>query len=750
MNQIYFRDYIFEDNVIREGKLSLKNAMVAETLNPDDFNFTIEFGEDKDVSIQLRSLTDYLFSAEGSKLYGLGNSEDVSDITPYVYGETVTVYHDGELLGQFYVRSIKQTSDTQFQFSCTSVIGILATINHYGGMHSGDPNAHDTFGEIVTDIFNTANIAAASYTIDSEVASLLIRGRLPIDSCRNNLLRICLAEGVSILKNADGSLQFTYNKSPDVASIPDDRIDIQARSIDYQTPATKIVVTEHEFYPTSLDQEVVLYENDVAVTNELVTFQDPCYGLTTTGTLQIVSSNCNYAIVSGTGTLTGKIYTHTTKELSLQTGASGEPSEKSVSEVEVINSSNSFYVAKRLANYYGHAEKDVFSMWLDPAERNYTGQLASYRDRKNIVKTGYLQSMDVTLSAKLKADVNAMSGFAAGPFGSNFIDSMIIWSGNGEGTPERNMLSLNGLTGSFNPSAYGLNGKRVRLVVFSSSPGGQGGENGHDADNGESWRDAPVLGAGGQAGAEGFGLWYYAVDLELGSSAYPVSLGAGGAAGAINLGAGGALSHSSFGSYSSANGIEASEGGYYNIITLRTYGGRGKAGVRGGNGGGGTGYRGPWDNYADSQDGESVTFEGVTYPGGTHGASLRGTQRWSDSWGTEIHTWSCVGGGGGGAAVGAAGSDGADTLNSDSPGIGGNGASVPSTSYPKQTILGQGGHGGHGGGGGGISGNMESYSSGGDDHWDKGTPPASGGTASPGGKGSDGFILILSPVEINI
>lgn len=750
MNQIFFRDFLFDDRIIRNARITLENSMVAESLAPDGFIFTIEFNPDIPSPVPLKSNEgDFLESNEGDQLYSLGDISTLGDLIPYSYGEEVTVYHNDQLLGKFFVQSIKQKTEFSFEFTCTSIVGMLSTVTHYGGIYTDQDQT--TFKDLVDDIFNTAQISSATYTIDNELKTLPIRNWLPIASCRDNLLQACFPLGISILKDADGSLHFTYNNGVAVAAIPSSRIYMDGRSLDYETPATKVTVIEHAFYKSSVDQTVELYNDNTAVVSKLVTFEKPCYDLNATGglTIDVVGgieqSGANYAIVSGAGTLTGKEYTHTTKEISMFTGATGEPNEKTVSDAYLVDASNSYYTTLRVARYYGHCDEDSYAMTLVDTERNYTGQLVSFKDVTGKQKTGYIRTLDINLSETVKANARIASGFALGPFGSNFVDSLILWSGDGEGEMDANMVSLNGRVGSFDPSDYGLDGEHVRLVVFSSSPGGQGGTNGSPGTTG-TFRDMPTAGAGGDAGAGNIGLWYKEIDIDLTEASYSVTLGEGGAAGVVGGGAGGDLNHSSFGTHSSSQGIEAESGGYYNIITLHTYGGKGDDGIRGGDGGGGLGWDGTHDSYAESADGESVYFMNGNTPasvnGGHHGASYS----WMNWYTSGHYRASAVGGGGGGAAVGNPGGDGTDSTAADALGTGGNGANVHSSYYPKQAVLGRGGAGGHGGGGGGIAGNYE-YETVSDNYYAAGAPGA-GGNGSPGGKGADGFILILSPKTI--
>lgn len=724
---IEYLDYTFTDADIKDGNIYVENSIVAESLAADKFSFTVINRMDQPGDA-LESLTDVLESSGGEML--VSSRVDISDVTDFIYGTPVLFYHGSNLFGKFYVENVTRISKYQYRFECCSAVGMLLNIKHYGGVYH-----NETFSDLVDDILGTAGIT--EYQIASDVANVAVSGWLGVEPCRDALKQVCFATGCSILKNSDGSLRFTYNQDAGVTEIASDRLYIGGK-VDYLTPATKVVMIEHDYYVTSLDVESELYSDDTTVTDKIVTFDAPYHDLTTTGTLTIASYGDNYAIVSGSGTLTGKAYTHTTKEISVETGSDSAEYEIRVEDATLISASNSYYAALRVANFYGSSKLVSYGLKLEESQRNYTGQLVSFRDPFGDERTGYIKSMDITLSGILKANCKISTDFSPGPFGANFVDQLILWSGDGTGDADRNMVSINGLTGTFRPADYNLQGERVRVVVFSSSHGGQGGANGTAAYTDSDTSGWATPGYGGQGGSGGTGIYYYSVDMVLSETSYTISLGEGGTAGIIGGGEGGGISASTFGSLSSHNG-NYTEGGYYNIVTRRLYGSAGQNGYTGGMGGSTIGERYYESRYAPSaraSSGGSV----AGFSGGLGGAN------WQYYPINSNKAYWVAGGNGGGACYGANGQAGTDSTGEGSFGRGGNGASVPSTHFPKQSILGIGGLGGHGGGGGGISGG---YRQEGRTRWYYyGGTHGTGGTGTPGGKGSDGFILILSPKEV--
>ena len=174
------------------------------------------------------------------------------------------------------------------------------------------------------------------------------------------------------------------------------------------------------------------------------------------------------------------------------------------------------------------------------------------------------------------------------------------------------------------------------------------------------------------------------------------------------------------------------------------YAGTGSAGIKGGSGGG----------YLDDQEvqPESLTVDGITYPGGfSIGLSASVTDEWGKvptSYGKRIaEAW---GGYGGGPAYGASGSDGesgeADCGGNFAVATGGKGGDGGNALPPaKAQTRGNGGTGGNGGGAPGSSGKAQvenEFSIGPAPDFQANTNPGTPGNGSDGGDGADGVLLI--------
>lgn len=240
--------------------------------------------------------------------------ESAVDLTGLPYGEAVTYTHDNVLIGKFFLSSVKRVGASIYDLSCVSAVGLLAGSMHLGGLYTGQ-----TAAVVLADIIG----GMAEYTVDDKVKSVKVYGWLPYATRRDNLHQLLFAVGASITKTVAGTLNIKYLTANDPKFISTDRL-YAGGSIDHSTPATEAQVTEHVYFASANDQTNTLFDNtdgSGTANNQLVTFDGPHHNLTASSGLTIVSSGVNHAVLTGTGTLTGKAYSHQTKIISKQAEA---------------------------------------------------------------------------------------------------------------------------------------------------------------------------------------------------------------------------------------------------------------------------------------------------------------------------------------------------------------------------------------------------------------------------------------------
>ena len=412
------------------------------------------------------------------------------------------------------------------------------------------------------------------------------------------------------------------------------------------------------------------------------------HDLSAAGSLSIVESGVNYAVVSGTGTLTGQQYNHTEKIISYQTGVSGVANERIVANATLVSWINSHSTAARVAAFYASAKEVTRSIVYRGTQ---PGEYVQIKSPLGDVVNGIIKSEKLVVSAVDKAEITVLADYAPSHFGNDF-GSVELLTGSGTYTV---------------PAGVNI----LRVVLIGGGQGGQiGGLGGYGSD---TYRYSPLKGgAGGQPGTPGNGGNIYEATLEVTpGQTFSYEIGAGGEGGYLGHPLPDEGSPTTFGSLTSADGMPSAIG-YTDLLSGDTYGVPGVAGIPGGAGSG------------EPAVGPDVDFGGVTYHPGANGA---------DASPQYAERGSLGGGYGGGAAAGSDGGAGANadgTYGAYATGNGGAGANAAPAA--NGTIYGQGGQGGHGGGGGGSAGRYSQI------QFELITNPGVGGSGGYGGKGGDG------------
>lgn len=642
-------------------------------------------------------------SANGNTFYVIGGGGDVSS---FRYGTSVVLYDGASVVGKFFLTNIVRVGRTKYKINAVSGIGLLDNQKHYGGIYN------TTAGNLIQEILSNTGF---SYTVDMAVSTQQVRGWLPVDTRRNNLHKVLFAVGASVVKDASGNIKFVFLNGGGAANIPNNRIFVGG-SVDYPQIASAAETTEHAFYQTASDPTEQLYDsNSASVTNAEIVFTEPHYNLTTTGTLTISESGVNYAIVSGSGTLSGKKYTHDKRVARLDgTGTYNAENLISSHDDALVNALNSANVLKRMLSYYS-TKSTIKASIVNNGEK--CGDVVSFENAFGESDGGIITQMDSVVSTFMKSNSRIITGYTPTGQGNNYTN--------------RSIVTTNG--GSFTvPSGV----TKVRMVLIAPGNGGDGGydgENGYAPNNGNAYSTQTSAhgGAGGSGGSPG--KVYVAEYDTSGGETFSVSIGSRGSAGTRNGGTGGTGGNTSVSGFVTASTTSGTiVNGYLDPVTNEVYAAPGADGETGGDGG--------------MTDIVSLTGDNgeAGFPGGDSASSVGGNGG-SGSKLTDYPPYYAYasGGGGGGAAHGANGGNGGNAGTSRTGnqlysvcGNGGNGANATA---PASVLYGCGGSGGHGGGGGGNGGGGivagQSVS-----HVTTGTA-GTGGTGTAGAQGGAGCAI---------
>lgn len=691
VNKIVYGALEFTDDEIMDGEAYKVTSLLCDTLEIGTLTVTLYITDD----------------AVGAALTGFKRNDKVQ----YFYRDV--------LRGTYYIESVQRTGRYTYSISANDGIALLEQSNHLGGIYTGQ-----TVTEVVADICNIP------YIIQSKFANIALYGWLPIATRRSNLAQVMFVIGANAKTDQNGVLRIEGLWDGVSSNIGQERIFL-GDTVTYASKITEISVLEHQYIPST--EEITLFEGTTQA-GDVIQFSEPAYDLVATG-FTITSSGANYAVVtSGNGTLTGKKYAHTTRDVRAAVSEADVPNVVEVTEATLVSLTNSAAIADRLAKYYEQIEslgQDVIYAGEEPGD--VVGFLHPYGEQTK----GTVQSTIITMGGRLTANEQILIGYTP-PQSSDveYYDEFEVITADGDWTVP------DGVT-------------RLRAVLISGGTGGEAGYDGSgntvgdfmDTTTGVSTNprhnrySVPALsGEGGAAGNPGSGGKVYQADIDvMPGQVIAAVIGKGGQGALIGQTetAGSAGSATTFGDLTSDDGASSADG-FLELTTGVTYALPGNTGVAGGRG---SGYQ---DSSGESPpvDGPTITVDGVEYKPGTQGAELNDEQ-------TNYEAMA-EGGYGGGAAYKANGGNGGDGIEADTsssgdiyvePGVGGAGADA--LAPPKKANYGSGGDGGNGGGGGG-GGGLGRATARGDDYTfhnerSRGGP---GGKGSAGGEGADGCIFL--------
>lgn len=691
-----------------------------------------------------------LVAADGYPLAAQGAAHGLDE---YDYGTPVRYDHAGRMLALMYLESIERTGRYRYQLSCVSGVGLLLTEQHYGGIYDGQP-----MSQVVKDIMG----GSVSYTLDATLGATPIYGWLPKASRRDNLRDVLFATGGRLRKDTAGQISIVPYQQEEPYEIPVDAIFLGG-SVTGGNPASAVQVTEHSYVPRLTGERSTLYEGltqpaelvtpkGATVQGTLVELSEPAHSLAVENA-EILESGANYAVLSGSSraVLTGLPYVHAQRILTRKLRSGGVPNVVSSSACTLVNLLNAELVADRLAAYYGSARTVSADLVVTTQK---PGDAVTFADPFGEACTGYIGSMEMTMSAIVKARTELIVGFVPPSSGNYYHNYTLITEDCTFTVPED------------------CRGK-LMVVLCNGGQGGCAGYRGEPGKAGESETIDPEwalpnetfsgyhygsAGEGGAAGAGGQPGKLLESVLEVAAwDTFAVTLGLGGSGGTPSEeldespeGAEGGETR--FGTLSGNDG-QVRPDGYLNPLTGERYAVCGDSGIPGGSGD-------AQDKYGALIAGTPVVVDGVSYVPGAAGEFAREDKSWDYASGFYQHVAAAAaaGGSGGGAAAGTNGPDGSDgeasitTSLVKAVGGCGNGA-TPTLPARTQTTPGSGGHGGHGGGGAGGHGasqatHRKNTIEGVTSNYANPTVKASytlgtGGIGGQGGTGAKGFVLVF-------
>lgn len=641
-------------------------------------------------------------------------------IANFTRNAVLRYYHRDRQRFLAYLQSVERMGPELYKLCGTSAIGLLMERPHTGGIYTGQ-----TAEAVIRQI-----CGSIPFQIKGTLGAVKLYGWLPYckppeRSARDNLVQALFAIGGTVKTDLDGVLRIV--PLWDGLSGVVDRDDIYTGAgAEYGGKVSSVSVTEHQ-YSVGGD-EVTLFEGE-AVSGDVITFAEPVYGLTASG-FSIQASNANFARLStGTGTLKGRKYIHNTREITKTVHAGAEENVKAITDATLVSLTNSNAAAERMAAYYRCLE--TISCGAVVTSQTAGEVVGAYHPYDKVIKSACIESMDVTASSIMKAQLRELVGFDP-PQPESTV------------TYDHHLVVIASQTVTLPDNVSG-----VRAVLIGGGTGGYAGGKGNDGAAGNGCSSSSAVGSttvntskgapgrggpGGSGGSGGGGGRIATFNINGAVKTIRVNIGGGGSGGSSNGAAGrsgGSTTITVNGTtYSSASGAP-SPSGYQDIVTGIIYANTGGRGSNGASGGMGGTPEGTPDDYA-------TAFRGLT--GSSAGPNKGGTGGNGGYYGSGNKVARTTGGGGGGGAAynGAGGNGG--TGDGSAGGTGGTGAT--GTRPTSATHPGRGGTGGNGGGGGGGGGGTFVGTMNGGSTSAMGGSAGSGGNGGPGGTGAPGCVIL--------
>lgn len=576
---------------------ALENTIYIGSVNDPDFTF--ENAEVDASSIDYEETVDLIESELAIDVLNFivkYTGDDIAGFVDIAYGTPVFHFVGSTLMHKFYVKQVQRIGKDRYKISTVSPIGLLNKQYHKGGVYTGT-----LFSALIAELIGNA----VPYTYDADVGATKIFGWLPYDTKRKNLHQVMFAENISIVKNANGDIHFTFVKPVlDAPTIPQNRIFIGG-TVKYPAVATSVRLTEHSYQNVKNIDPVVLIDNSdkAPVTNKLFVFDEApivISSLVATGDLTVVEAGVNYAIVTGQGVLTGRPYYDKLSTVEKTYNSGGESYTVSVDNATLVTGVNSENVADRLLSYYTSSE--IVNADLK-VESEKCGRIYQFIDMFGNTVQAFLTKMKSKISSFIRSSCEFVAGYVPDTFGNNYQYWAYV---TGTGTieiQEGTKIARFVIIGGGNGGSSGLKGIDNTEDLQAGSIGGEGGFGGNGGKIREVVLHNPaagvyqcVAGAGGTAGTQ-------CPDTQTRRQ------GGAGNPSTVTTPSGTVYSSADNSAYYSANGIK-------NLFTEDVYAVKGRNGCKGGNGGRGS-------TAGNGEKGEDVVWDGVTYQGGLGGRGIR-------------------------------------------------------------------------------------------------------------------------------
>ena len=299
--------------------------------------------------------------------------------------QSMYLYRDEVQIASQYITDSSRENQRFYTFNCQSAVGRLED-DFLGGVYNG--YSVDTLLSTILEGF------AADWTAFS---GKIVTGYLPVCTRREALQQIAFAIGAIVTTQGDGTIRLVpLNDSVDAVFTESDIFSGSKLVRESRTATVQILAHR---YAKSSETETLINDEEIDGQNILYIFSAPHHSYSISGG-SIVESGENWVRVTASGsvTLTGKKYTHSTsvyKKENPYATAAEKGNVVSVENATLIHTGNVIQAIDRLFEY--HTLKNVLTQEVIVTNQK-TGQKTKSSNPFGTNTIGYITSMDSELT----------------------------------------------------------------------------------------------------------------------------------------------------------------------------------------------------------------------------------------------------------------------------------------------------------------------------------------------------------------
>jgi hypothetical protein len=368
----------FEGSTIKSASIIEEVDVLSTELRVNTFNLRL-YSEDADFSIM--NPTGYYAALKARQPLAV---YELVDTTPY-------------FMGQFYLNDWKNPTESEIEFDCVDLVGVLNDIDYRGGIYTGSGITVQTL------LANMLEAIYIPYDLDADLYDIMVIGWIPYTSYREALQQIAYAIGAQVDTSRSWGIKIYSTKIADDEIISGTITRAQkaqnGQSVTLKKIVTGVAITSHDYVESTEEKE--LYNGTLAVGDYEIKFSEPMHDLGISGGT-ITSSGANYAIINvsspGVVVLTGEAYIDTKKVIPINTTGLSTTIRANIWQVNdatLVHSGNVDKVAQRTYDYSQQRYKQEVRLFA-PMEQ--TGDVVDVETLSNRKIKGVIERMDIDLT----------------------------------------------------------------------------------------------------------------------------------------------------------------------------------------------------------------------------------------------------------------------------------------------------------------------------------------------------------------